>query len=199
MDATECEWVWYGGRVSLDFVNTRRDREANPVEYLRQPDDLTAWLQAAGVAATGADAGTFAAALTLRESIDALVLATVSGAPPAEQSLSQVNDWLSLVPGPSPVLRRAGHLVTFAASPRDPDVRAALASIALDAAQLVGGDLRDRLRICPGPRCGGRFLDRSAGGRRRWCSMAVCGNRSKASSHRSAAFQSRGGDVSSTR
>jgi predicted RNA-binding Zn ribbon-like protein len=78
----------------------------------------------------------------------------------------------------------AGHLVTFAASPRDPDVRAALASIALDAAQLVGGDLRDRLRICPGPRCGGRFLDRSAGGRRRWCSMAVCGNRSKASSHR---------------
>jgi predicted RNA-binding Zn ribbon-like protein len=199
MDAAECEWVWYGGRVSLDFVNTRRDRAANPVEYLRQPGDLTAWLQAAGVAATGADAGTFAAALTLRESIDALVLATVSGAPPAEQPLSQVNDWLSLVPGPSPVLRRAGHLVTFAASPRDPDVRAALASIALDAAQLVGGDQRDRLRICPGPRCGGRFLDRSAGGRRRWCSMAVCGNRSKASSHRSVTFQSRGGDVSSTK
>ena len=199
MDAAECEWVWYGGRVSLDFVNTRRDRAANPVEYLRQPDDLTAWLQAAGVAATGADAGTFADALMLRESIDALVLATVSGAPPAEQPLSQVNDWLSLVPGPSPVLRRAGHLVTFAASPRDPDVRAALASIALDAAQLIGGDQRDRLRICPGPRCGGRFLDRSAGGRRRWCSMAVCGNRSKASSHRSVTFQSRGGDVSSTK
>src|SRR5277367_4525906 len=103
MDAAERGWVWYGERISLDFVNTRRDRAANPVEYLRLPDDLTAWLQAAGVAATGADAGTFADALALRESIDALVLATVSGAPPAEQALSQLNDWLSLVPGPSPL------------------------------------------------------------------------------------------------
>jgi predicted RNA-binding Zn ribbon-like protein len=30
-------------------------------------------------------------------------------------------------------------------------------------------------------------LDDSPAGRRRWCSMAVCGNRSKAAAHRQAA------------
>jgi predicted RNA-binding Zn ribbon-like protein len=192
MGASEREWVWYGGRVSLDFVNTRRDREADPVEYLRRPGDLEAWLEAAGVAAAPAraDAGAFADALALREAIDAVVLATVSGTAPPGQALSDLNDWLSLMPGPSPLLRRSGDLVTFDTGPRDQGVRAVLAPIALDAAQLVGSDLRSRLRICPGTRCGGRFLDRSAGGRRRWCSMAVCGNRSKASSHRHATAQS---------
>src|SRR5882672_6425816 len=47
-------WVWYGGRPSLDFVNTRRNREAGrpdagagdrtagdgEAEYLRGPADL---------------------------------------------------------------------------------------------------------------------------------------------------------------
>jgi predicted RNA-binding Zn ribbon-like protein len=40
----------------------------------------------------------------------------------------------------------------------------------------------DRIRACN--RCGWLFLDSSRGGRRRWCSMATCGNREKASRHR---------------
>ena len=48
-------WVWYGGRPSLDFVNTRRNRGAglrdSAAEYLREPADLAAWLVAAGLAA----------------------------------------------------------------------------------------------------------------------------------------------------
>ena len=41
-----------------------------------------------------------------------------------------------------------------------------------------------RVRSCPGHDCGWLFLDSS--GRRRWCQMAVCGNRAK-----QAAFQAR--------
>ncbi len=41
-----------------------------------------------------------------------------------------------------------------------------------------------RVRACPGHDCGWLFLDTS--GRRRWCQMAVCGNRAK-----QAAFQAR--------
>jgi len=70
--------------------------------------------------------------------------------------------------------------------------RGALALIAADAAELLGTGLRDRLRICPGPGCHGRFLDDSPAGRRRWCSMAVCGNRSKAAAHRQAAHAAAG-------
>jgi predicted RNA-binding Zn ribbon-like protein len=202
------DWVWYGGRASLDFVNTRRDREVRPVEYLRYPGELAAWLAKAGLAAgaglgTGAgplatltgltsesglaevDAATFTDALALREDINALVKASVADTEAPEGAVHRVNQWLTAGPA-APVLRQADGRLLLESGPAQPGVRAALSAIALDAAQLVGSDQRGRLRICPGPHCGGRFLDRSAGGRRRWCSMAVCGNRQKVSSHRRA-------------
>ncbi|MDG6110439.1 CGNR zinc finger domain-containing protein [Dactylosporangium aurantiacum] len=38
---------------------------------------------------------------------------------------------------------------------------------------------RERLRRCPGPRCGWLFLDSSKAGRRRWCDMTTCGTHDK--------------------
>ena len=38
---------------------------------------------------------------------------------------------------------------------------------------------RPRLRACGNRRCGWLFVDRSAGGRRRWCDPSACGNRMK--------------------
>jgi predicted RNA-binding Zn ribbon-like protein len=40
------------------------------------------------------------------------------------------------------------------------------------------------VRKCEGPSCTLWFLDVSKGHARRWCSMAVCGNRVKAAAHR---------------
>jgi predicted RNA-binding Zn ribbon-like protein len=64
-----------------------------------------------------------------------------------------------------------------------PPWRRALFDIALNAGDLlVGGDYR-RIRRCEDAQCGWLFLDRSRGVRRRWCSMADCGNRAKARRH----------------
>jgi len=41
---------------------------------------------------------------------------------------------------------------------------------------------QDRIGECP--RCGWLFIDRSKGGRRRWCSMAVCGTSEKVKAFR---------------
>ncbi len=41
-----------------------------------------------------------------------------------------------------------------------------------------------RTRQCDGPTCTYWFRDVSKNNRRRWCSMAVCGNRAKAATHR---------------
>ncbi|HEY3728941.1 MAG TPA: CGNR zinc finger domain-containing protein [Solirubrobacteraceae bacterium] len=46
------------------------------------------------------------------------------------------------------------------------------------AGELLVSPERARVRACPGTGCGWLFLDRS--GRRRWCTMALCGNRAKA-------------------
>jgi predicted RNA-binding Zn ribbon-like protein len=45
------------------------------------------------------------------------------------------------------------------------------------------------VRRCEGPNCTLWFLDTSKGHARRWCSMAVCGNRAKAAAHRARARQ----------
>lgn len=54
-----------------------------------------------------------------------------------------------------------------------------LAAVARSAAELVAEGAGARLRLCANPRCGLFFYDNSRTHRRRWCSMAVCGNRNK--------------------
>jgi predicted RNA-binding Zn ribbon-like protein len=180
-------WYWLGGRPAVDFVNTRRERWRRDVECLRSPEDLVAWLQQAGVLAETAPAadGHLAAAVELREAIDAGIRAAVADEPPAPAPLAVVDAWLArggdrpaLVPGPDglPLLERRG--------PADP-LEAALATLALDAARMLGVPAeRARLRICGSDTCSARFYDRSPAARRRWCSMAWCGNAAKARRHR---------------
>ncbi|GAA1605234.1 CGNR zinc finger domain-containing protein [Kribbella hippodromi] len=51
--------------------------------------------------------------------------------------------------------------------------------LAVLAGELLTGASREYIRTCPS--CGWLFLDQR--GRRRWCSMATCGNRAKARAH----------------
>lgn len=56
----------------------------------------------------------------------------------------------------------------------------------LDALLVAAGELLSspqaaRVRACPGRDCGWLFVN--ASGRRRWCQMAVCGNRAKQAAH----------------
>lgn len=59
----------------------------------------------------------------------------------------------------------------------------ALAPIARALADLVAHGEGDQIRRCANPRCSLYFRDRSRAHRRRWCSMAVCGNRMKVAAH----------------
>lgn len=183
-------WVWYGGRPSLDLVNTRRDRECGGVEYLREPADLAGWLRAAGHGDLAVDAGALAQTRELREAVDAGVRAAVAGQPFPAPALETLNRWLAAAPVIPPELRLSGGVAVLRPPEIPRTVAQVLGDIARDAAELLGTSQRSRLRICPGPGCGGRFTDDSPAGRRRWCSMAVCGNRSKAATHRLAASRS---------
>ena len=180
-------WYWLGGRPAVDFVNTRRERWRRDVECLCSPEDLVAWLRRAGLLAAPAPVtrGSLAAAVELREAIDAGVRAAVAGTAPAPAELAVIDGWLArggdrpaLMPGPDgvPVLAQRG--------PADP-LEGALAALALDAARMLGVPAeRARLRICGSDTCSARFYDRSPAARRRWCSMAWCGNAAKARRHR---------------
>jgi predicted RNA-binding Zn ribbon-like protein len=51
---------------------------------------------------------------------------------------------------------------------------------------LVTGELAHVRRCAAEPPCPRVFLDTSRSGRRRWCEMRRCGNRNKATRHRTA-------------
>ncbi len=62
--------------------------------------------------------------------------------------------------------------------------RGALARVVASMYALTRDGVWDRLKICPDDTCGWAFYDESRNRSRRWCSMGVCGNRSKVRAYR---------------
>lgn len=183
-------WYWLGGRPSVDLVNTLRERWQRRVETLVTPRDLGLWLVRAGLVASPPrlTRATLEEARALREAIDAGVRAAVAGDAPPRATVARIDGWLAdATPRPALALGDDGRPRLGERGPRDP-ARAALGAIALDAAQLLGTPAQARrVRICASETCSARFYDRSPAARRRWCSMAACGNEAKARRHRARA------------
>ena len=73
----------------------------------------------------------------------------------------------------------------------------ARAAIASSFAHFVADDAPDRLRVCANDGCRDVFVDRSPGGKRRWCDMRTCGNQAKVARHRARARELAAGVPSS--
>lgn len=183
-------WYWLGGRPALDLVNTRRERWRRNVECLTSPEDVVTWLVAARLLprAMRAPDAVLGEARELREAIDNGVRAAVAGVAPDRAAVTLIDDWLVLA-GSRPVLLPGEDGVPALAERAAADSpRRALGMVALDAARMLGtANERARVRICGSETCSARFYDRSPAARRRWCSMALCGNVEKARRHRARA------------
>lgn len=182
-------WYWLGGRPSVDFVNTLRERWWRNVETLVTPDDLMRWLQVAGLLyavepPARCSAELLGEARELRESINRALVALIAGEPVPAGALATIDSWLpAAVSHERLAIGPDGVPVAGPAPPEDP-VRQALGTLALDAARALGTEQRDRLRICASQTCSARFYDRSPTAGRIWCSMRGCGNVAKARRHR---------------
>jgi predicted RNA-binding Zn ribbon-like protein len=108
--------------------------------------------------------------------------AAVEGRPANPAALEPVNDVLATRETPTievaPDGVRVGH--RHGGDPLDEALGRTAETIV---AELASGS-PDRLRICANDACRWVFRDASPTGRRRWCSMASCGNRAKAARHR---------------
>jgi predicted RNA-binding Zn ribbon-like protein len=180
-------WYWLGGRPALDFVNTRRERWRRDVECLLSVDDVVEWLFRARLLARRmrAPASVLGEARSLREAIDEGVRAAVEHRPPDLGALEIVDDWLALAGSRPALLPDPAGQPVLTERPAADSPRRALGMVALDAARMLGrAGERERVRICASDTCSARFYDRSPAARRRWCSMALCGNQAKARRHR---------------
>jgi predicted RNA-binding Zn ribbon-like protein len=174
-----------GGRLAIDFANTVYS-PASGGDALATWDDVAAFLVAAGATARPGregDAGrSVARALALRGVIRDLLAAMAARRPLALASVEAVNDVLRAGAGHDRLVADGrGWRLEFA--PGRNDRAAALVPLARSAAALITEGRAAAVKKCGNPRCVLYFRDDSRGRRRRWCSMAVCGNRMKVAAH----------------
>ncbi len=137
-----------------------------------------------GMGATDARrcAAAFAQALRLRETIRAMLGAMASKRALRAEWVAEVNEALASGAGASRLLRQDRGW-RLGLSPGPARALQILAPIARAIADLVVSGRSVEIGKCANPRCVLYFRDRSRTRRRRWCSMAVCGNRMKVAAH----------------
>jgi predicted RNA-binding Zn ribbon-like protein len=166
------------GHPALDFCNTAAGwGEPERKEYLASYRHLVVWAResglvgadAAGGLSRGAGADVLERALRLREALYGILL---GGA--------RAEDWDTV----AREVERAAAAARFSAPGRwtlPETEEQPLLAVARAAGDLLASTEPRLVRACPGRGCGWLFLD--SRGRRRWCDMAVCGNRAKARRH----------------
>ncbi|MEI6202540.1 MAG: ABATE domain-containing protein [Enhydrobacter sp.] len=165
--------------LCLDFANTRFWRgQAVPTETLNAPADLAAWAKAS----KAPTAREFETALGLRETIHRLFDAQAQGELPASRDLETLNAALASAPGRR-TLKRGREGYEWDVDMKSGTALSLLAPVLWSAGDLLAGPKLEKVRRCANPECLYLFLDDSRAGKRRWCSMASCGNRAKAKRH----------------
>ena len=185
------DFQFVAGHLALDFVNTvafRADPEKCE-DRLQRAEDVLRWVRQAQLADVAAvDSGPRMSAATLRhirdvrEEVFAVFYAIASGDTIPSETLARVGKAFHDC-GAKRRLSVDGAEVrwTWRASARSSEyVLFPVLSAAID---LLTSASLGAIRQCEAEDCGWLFLDRSNARKRRWCSMADCGNRNKARNH----------------
>ncbi len=169
----------------LDMLNTVANVDGQQHDFWQTDEDVSDWLVRAGwltePLAGGYPPGVLlAVARHLREVIRTLVEARKAGRPASADAL---NVFLRQAPS-HPVLVWDGDTPRVDRLRPTDSVEQRLAPLAEAAAHLLAEGDFQLVRVCEHPECTLWFYDRTKSHKRRWCSMAVCGNRHKVAEYR---------------
>jgi len=180
---------------ALDFLNSHATPAGRPIEWLADGADLLDWQVAAGMVtpevakkfrAHPALDAIAAEARSLRAWLGDFVRRHAGAPLPAKAAaeLQPLNRLLAKDESYARVAADAAGQLHLERPRRWEDPEALLQPLAAAVADLAcHADFR-LIRRCAGHDCSLMFLDRTKAHARRWCSMAMCGNRAKAAAHR---------------
>jgi predicted RNA-binding Zn ribbon-like protein len=192
--------MFVGGAPGLDFLNSIATPVDTAVDWLQDGEGYLSWLEQAQLASADVLRDMRARALfgeldkladqarSLREwfrgFVDRhkgrpLMAEALSELAPLNRLLEREEIFSRITPSPtSPGPFQFETLRRW----RNPD--ALLLPTAEALAQLVCTEDFSNIKSCEGPTCTLFFADHTRGQARRWCSMAICGNRAKQAAHR---------------
>ena len=184
------KYQYVGGNLALDFVNTvayRADPERLQ-DRLQTPGEARQWAIQAGLPDRNAIKRSAMAKSDLRrvravrEELFAVFHAMAAGrsiSTPALNRLARVFQSCRS----KQILVMQGREVRWTWDRNAGNFDFLLYPVLTAAVDLLVSSSHGLVRECAGEGCGWLFLDRSNAGKRRWCSMADCGNRNKARRH----------------
>ena len=192
--------IFIADATGLDFLNSIATPGEAPVDWIADGEGYLRWLDQAGLAPIDVLRNTRARARpgeldqiagearSLREWFrefvhrhkgHALTATALADLEPLNRLLEKSCSFSQIT------LRPDGRRpFTIQSVRRWQDAEALLLPVAEALARLVSTENFALVKACEGPACTLLFADHTRGHARRWCSMAICGNRAKQAAHR---------------
>jgi predicted RNA-binding Zn ribbon-like protein len=176
-----------GDHPAMDLLNTIARMDGDLIDLWQSDDDVLRWLVRARLVEAktpvpGRRGALLATARRLREIARALVVARKSA---RALDTKPLNDFLAKGKSHCQLTRAKNGALSVMRLYERTNPEGVLAPLAEAVAQFLATADFDLVRRCEGEDCVLWFYDRTKGHRRRWCSMEVCGNRSKVTRFRS--------------
>ncbi len=174
---------FFGGSLWIDLINTTPVRDGQALDLIATPEGFAAWLEGAGIAPRERNVSqSVAAALALREALRPAFAVLQQGGALPQNLLDYVNSQLASITLHYQLVQDAAGIRLEACL--GAGGQAPLSRIIEDFARFSADHAPERLKRCGNNACKMVFYDTSKNGKRRWCSMSLCGNRHKVSQYR---------------
>ena len=183
--------TWYaplfiGDHPVLNMLNTVSMSESGVIDFWRSDQELLNWLMQVGVLLpnfkkTTSDGTLVAAARYLREIVRTLVQQRKNG---LQGKPTALNAFMAKAPSANVLLWESPDQLQMGILRRQDTAEEILAPLAEASAEFLALADFALVRICEADECALWFYDRTKSHKRRWCSMALCGNRHKVSEYR---------------
>ncbi|WP_321921272.1 CGNR zinc finger domain-containing protein [Paraburkholderia guartelaensis] len=201
MDYRPIPAIFVADAPGLDFLNSVATPVDVPIDWIADGEGLLSWLEQAGMVPapalaamraqfTAAEFDTVAGeARALREWFRSFV-GERKGRPLAGADLGELaplNDLLARDDRHGEIVAAGSEgaaALEYRVNRRWKTPESLLMPIAEALAKLVCEQDFTHVKACEGPKCTLLFADHTRGHARRWCSMAICGNRAKVAAHR---------------
>ncbi|HEX6532011.1 MAG TPA: ABATE domain-containing protein [Nitrospira sp.] len=190
---TNNPFLFVGNQAALDFVNTDLVLDGNPTDLLPSIEALISWSIQAGLVtkeeakqieqARGRhDAETLKQVKAFRTTMREMAERLAAGRPVLQATIEAVNLALRHRLGYPQVSRRRGAFErTYQTEVKNP--KQLLGPLAEAASDLLTACDPSLVKKCQNPACVLLFYDTTKNHARHWCSMSLCGNRSKVAAH----------------
>ncbi|MBU0912030.1 MAG: ABATE domain-containing protein [Gammaproteobacteria bacterium] len=175
-----------GDHLAMDLLNTEARDNDQAIEFWNSDAEVLQWLARYGIAPAAENSSLaptelLTQAKTLRTLARKLITEFKEEKTP---DINELNQYLHAFDTAPHLARDAEGKLTLSRVSHTDSMGSLLGPVAEAVAQLLVEGNFDLVKQCEHPDCVLWFYDRTKAHKRRWCSMALCGNRHKAAQFR---------------